>query len=109
MTRAVLAAFGPVLSQVFGMDPSEPFLRAVSDLALVIVQHGFPPRGIMDLVFLEIPVPQPIIRTSGCQRIALFTLTQSLFGLLSRQLRLNASEHHRKINRFAHKIVGSKT
>ena len=75
---------------ILGMDPVKPFTRSVSDFVLLVPKHGFPAGGIVQLVSLQVPVPQTVVGAENSQRIALFTLAEGFFGSFVRKERANA-------------------
>ena len=60
--------------------------------SLLTTQHLFPAQGKIHVVRAQIPIPQPIIRPPHGQRVSFFALAQGLFGLLTRQLGMNAGK-----------------
>src|SRR5712672_4073031 len=56
----------------------KPFFQFVPDFAFVVAQHGFPARREIHDVGQQIPVPEAVVGASSRQRIAFFTLSQSL-------------------------------
>src|SRR5207245_5792164 len=63
---------------IFRMYSREPFLRTVSDLVLLETEHGFPPRGEIDLVVFQVPISHPIVSALSSQRIAFLALVKGL-------------------------------
>ena len=64
-------------------ERGKPLLNAVLDVALLTTKHFFPAGGKINLVRAQIPIPQPIVRPPHGQRVPLFAVAQSLFGLLA--------------------------
>jgi hypothetical protein len=90
---------------VLVVHPTEPFLGTVANLLLVVAEHGFPAGGPVDLVRDQIPVPQPVIGSARGQRVPLFAVAQVLDGPFVRQMRLNARQSDRKVDRFGDVVV----
>ena len=94
---------------VLRMDTGQPHLEAVLDVALLTTQHLFPAGGKKHVVRAQIPIPQSVLRPTHGQGIPLFALAQGLFGLLTRQLGINAGKDDGEIDGFRHVVIGSQT
>ena len=80
----------PHLRLIVGVDPAEPLLRLVADLASPRSEHGLPPRRSSRPAALEVPVPEPVVGTLGGDRVALLALVQRLVD--GDELRLAAGQ-----------------
>jgi len=84
-----------------------PRLRIVADFGLAVAQHGLPTSRKIDALCFEVPVPKAIVRAAGGQRITLFALAQGVLGALAVDLRPDAGQRHRKIDRLGDVVVGA--
>src|SRR6266540_3246667 len=60
------------------MHAAQPRLRARADRMVVIAEHSFPTRGIVDRIGRQIPIPQAIVGRLCGQCIALFASANAL-------------------------------
>src|SRR5512143_1636057 len=92
---------------IIRMDPAEPLVGLVADFMLFPSEHRFPAGREADPIGSQIPVPQSIVCSAGSEFIPLFAVAQSLLGMYSGQLRLDAREHYRKVQRFGDVIISA--
>src|SRR5262249_53517021 len=69
---------------IVGMQSLFPLARLGGGLVLVVAEHGAEPLPVPDRIRAQVPVPQPIRRTSDRQLEALAALAQLLLGSLAR-------------------------
>ena len=58
----------------------EPVLGTIPNLVIRESEHGFPAGRKMDLVLLQIPVPESVVGRSGSQIVSLLALLQRSLG-----------------------------
>src|SRR4029078_8083573 len=69
--------------EVLGMDAAEPLEGGVADVAVVVAEHRFPAAGIVDLVGLEVPVPEAVVDALGGEAVASLAGPDRLLVLLA--------------------------
>src|SRR5258707_13474131 len=60
------------------MDAAEPFIGAVANLVLLVTEHRLPSRGAVDLLRIQVPIPDPIVCAPDRERVTLFAFSQFL-------------------------------
>jgi hypothetical protein len=65
-------------SQIFAVDAFEPFVGAVADLLLTAPHHDLPAGREVDLVLLEIPVPEAFVTGARRNRVPFVALSHDL-------------------------------
>src|SRR5260370_3156967 len=60
------------------MDAAEPFIGAVANLVLLVTEHRLPSRGVVDLLEIQVPIPDPIVGAPDRERVTLFAFSQFL-------------------------------
>src|SRR5258708_30981669 len=60
------------------MDAAEPFIGAVANLVLLVTEHRLPSRGVVDLLRIQVPIPDPIVCAPDRERVTLFAFSQFL-------------------------------
>ena len=74
----------PYTTDVLRMHSVKPFFGAISGLAFLQAQHGFPTGRKIDFVGFQIPVPQPVVDAAGNKRIPFLALAKRFFRALAR-------------------------
>ena len=103
----MIVEIAPKAPEVLRMHAAEPLVWTCADLLIRTADDGLPTRGVVDDAVEQVPVPEAVVGAHGGQRIALFTGAEAILGLLPRQLRSDASERHREVDRFGDVVVGA--
>ncbi len=93
------------VTDLFRVQTVEPLGGLVRDLVIFKPEHFLPARGEVDHVRLEVPVPQPIVRATDGQRIALLALAQRRLRLPATQLGLDPRHRHGEVDGLGHIVV----
>src|SRR5688572_3099956 len=67
----VLADLAPQPGAIAGVHAREPLLGAAGNFALLVAEHCRPAGRVVDLLALEVPVPEAVVGAARRQRIAL--------------------------------------
>ena len=70
-------------------------------------EHRLPARGIIDLIGLQVPVPQPVIGTPSGQGIPRLTGAQRVLRALVGHLAGDPGQDHREIDRLGDVVIGA--
>src|SRR5258707_4848436 len=60
------------------MDAVEPFRGGMANRALLITEHRLPSRGVVDLLRIQVPIPDSIVCAPDCERVTLLAFPQFL-------------------------------
>ena len=75
--------------------------------SVVETEDRLPARRPVDLAGDQIPVPQAVVRALDGQRVALFALAQIVDRPLVRQVRFDARDRDREVDRLGDVVVGA--
>ncbi len=81
--REVVADLLLEARQLVRVDAAEPLLGEDRELVLVVPEHLLPARRVVDLVALQVPVPEPVVGAVDRQRVALLRDPQGLLVVLA--------------------------
>ena len=90
---------------VLVMKAREPLVGMRADLLFVVPEQRFPPRRPVHFVRRDIPVPETVVRAAHGDRVPFFALVQIGHGPFVREMRVDAGERHREIDRLGDVVV----
>jgi hypothetical protein len=73
------------LVDVIGMNTPEPLVRSAVELLLLVAQHLFPSRRVVDLIGRHMPVPEPVVGTLDGQGVPLLALPNGHLEVFANQ------------------------
>ena len=93
---------------VLMVNAREPLVWMRADFLFLVPEQRFPPRRPVHLVRRDIPVPETVVRAPYGDRVSLFAFMQVGHGPFVREVRADAGQRNREIDRLGDVVVCAK-